>query len=860
MSKVRTDRFLIVVALLLLTLAGGAFYFDGWMWGSRRARGERIGVITGRSGDVRMKFEDDLKWSRASIGQELNYDDAIYSGDGSEAKLTIGQSQMTVTQNSLIVLRRDQSQSFLKLNYGTLFGLVAKNDKIIIDTGDGKKLELEATKDTQIVVRRDQGRTQLDVTRGEAQVKVDGKKTVVGDSSRLVFGKTPPPKAAAVVRLRALKPKSADVVASAEPTRLAFEWAYDNGRRATDDEDYVVEFSTDPGFKSIHAKKVVHGALETTMSVSQSLSLLYRVRAPDGQLSQVERVRYVRIESPLILNPVADQKFETDPGFAAPVELTFKRPDSARIVYQLSHDEQFTEVTREAHADDVAREHLSPGAYFARARSDYGGLGQSAWSPTRAFRVDAKAQILPLAQRAAPTRVLIPNQAYPPALYTAADDRVRDFLAKHGFLNSYLPLEPAEYDAITLQTDDGRRYALNAPTWPREKLSPGKYGYRYQTTKAGFLPSAWSKDGRLEIGMEPPRLVGDVTFGPRNEETDQTPAEFAFTPLLFARSYDVEIATNQTFDDATELKVTEPRVATTLTDGPHYWRARARDARGRLISAYAKGVKLNAAPAKVVPQFLAKRDPQNVETLETKLDRGPQQPLERNGWYAWLGTGENFIKYDQTINGRGAASYHQIRPGSQYFEGGYTSLNGIGGVVSYKGTPGEVQIANTSLASTAYRWTTMTVEAMMRKLSKWTLKGEPITYGMRVGLQMHRTPFLFLDETDDLQLKMNDMTTATIGLLADWRQERWKYYSYFRYQLPLSTRSDGSSQFSISPTFAFDGSMGASYNLTDRWKLGAFLYGQWHQYNFTYATSSVTNKGFQSLFYSSADLRLGYEF
>ena len=114
----RTDRILVLVALAVFFVASGLFYFDGWIWGNRHDRGDHIGIVAARSGDVRMKFNGDLKWQRASDGQDLIYNDSIYAGAGAHAQLQMGESEMVISENTMIVLRRDQNTNFSSSSKG----------------------------------------------------------------------------------------------------------------------------------------------------------------------------------------------------------------------------------------------------------------------------------------------------------------------------------------------------------------------------------------------------------------------------------------------------------------------------------------------------------------------------------------------------------------------------------------------------------------------------------------------------------------------------------------------------------------------------------------------------------------------
>ncbi|MBX3022258.1 MAG: hypothetical protein KF799_11350 [Bdellovibrionales bacterium] len=841
------------------------FYFDQWMWGSGRSRGETIGVISSRNGDVRLKYQDDLRWSQATNGQDLAYNDAVYAGAGSQAELQISNSKMTVTENTLVVLRRDQDVSFLNLNYGTLFGKLAKNDKFVIDTGNGKPIALHAGAGAQIVVRRTDGKTQLDLTAGEAYVTVDGQRKKVDKSSRLVFGdKTP-----ALLQtqgLRILKPLRDQVIASEDAARIDFAWAWENARPASAGETYKLEFSADASFNKIHISKTVQGALTTSMTVSRSVSLFYRVKGPNDQVSAIEQVNFLRLEKPMIVTPQADAHFELSANSLSKVPFEFRRPEKATVWYQIATDAEFKDVVFNQNTPDLKQiQELPVGSYQLRARSDFGNGKLTAWTEARPFFVDKQLEVFRLSGGHVPTRVLIPNRAYPSYLYKADEEQVKTYLADQGVLKKFFPYKEGEIDELKIQMETGeqRLYAQTDSRWPAEHLEPGRFSYKTQVSKRGFRPSEWSSSKRLQIAMEPVKPMGDALYSDPDEKGLRQ-AQWGFTPLLYAASYDVEVSPSQAFLDPLTIKTRTPRVTTELPQGGFYWRARARDRQGRIISGFSQAYRLKDQVVKV-PQFLAKnqeeRKPAATERTATRAQRVREKPWERSGWWTWLGAGTNYVDYRQSIPTRGTLQAHHVKGPSQYFEGGYTGGNGVGGVLSYKNTPGEFTIPGVPILPNTFRWTSMSLEGIVRKTSRFSLFDAPIVYGMRAGVQQHNIPFLFLPALADvLLLRNNQMNTASFGLLAEMTRARWSYQWLMRYQFPLSSKADGASSFSMQPVFAFDGSMGASYNITQRMKLGLFWYGQWHQFNFVYGDTDVTNTGFQSLFYSNVDVRLGVDF
>ncbi len=861
----RADRLLIALALVILFMTGAAYYFDGWMWGDKKNRGARIGAISAKSGDVRVKFEGDLKWGRATRGQDLVYNDSIYAGAGGQAELSLGQSQMTVQENTLVVLRREKDVSFLNLDYGTLFGRIAQDEKIMIDTGNGRPIEFSMKSNAQIVLRKTQGgKTELNVISGEADVTINGKVQRVTNAAKVVLDEQSASPKIEAARLIALKPLKHEMIYSNTAMEIPFQWEWSNKRPSLPQEKFTLEFAAEPTFQKIHAQKSVTGRNSAGMNASKSLSLYYRVRGPRGEISQVEKVNFLRIAPPMIIRPLVEQKFVTPQGQNALVELEFNKT-TANVWYQIAGDPDFVQVLVNQNIRESKRvSELAVGSYFIRARHDYGQNKVSDWSPTVPFRVEPKLEQMRLSELPARNRVLIPNKPYPGGLYQASAAKVREFLAKKGFLGDFFPVKPGGFDEIKVAVEgQGEALSQTQPQWPQKVLSPGSYTYKYQVSKSGFQTSPVFGPKKLDIAMEPPRALGPVTFNEPLEDGSRE-ASWKFTPLLFARSYDVEVAKDPSFRRSKQMKMETPSGLALLNPGEYYWRARARDAQGRIISDFSIPEKFEVPG--LVPQALAQnerkpdRQPAAKETSVLKLDGKPAEAWVRNGWWAWAGSGSNRVITKQSVPGRGTADSFGNYFGSKYFEAGYNGSTGWGGVVSYKSTPGKIETENAVIDETAYTWSTVGVEGVRRNLMRIPYTNIPMVGGIRLGVQQHKTPFVFLDADANLKLKENKMSTASFGLVSEVQRRKWTYYFLMRYQYPFASTAEGSSQFEIKPTFAFDGSIGTSYNITQRLKVGLFWYGQWHQYNFVYGDPDVTNVGFQSLFYTNLDLRIGFEF
>ena len=788
------------------------------MWGTRGFRGQRIGTLRLGRGDVRLKFEGELKFQRVNDGQDLFYNDSVYSGPGSEAKLQLGSSEMTVSENTLVVLRHEVDTSFAGLPYGSLLGSIKNNDRILIDSGDGHPIELDSRSKTKILVRKDEHSTVLEVVTGEAVVKVNGKSTRVTNATPLVVTtdareETPvPPVHEAVVdnSLQAVRPLHAQVLYSETPERIAFEWRFPSNRAPLPSDVFTIEFSPTPNFSRIQSKKEVVGSLQTAMNVRETLALYYRVRGPGNVVSPIEQVRYVHMNKPEVVRPSAQGIVFSDMTGRAKVEVEFHHPEAATVWYQVAGDPNFKAVLANNNtADPISSHELLVGQTLLRARSDFHEGHLSGWTDTIPFSVDKKLEKLQLTSVPDRSRILIPNRAYPAKLYSANAAAVRSFLASHGLGRNFFPFADTSFDQLQIAFDAGNGEAQvmiqRSRASPMEKLHPGSFRYKYQVSKAGYEPLLWSAVKRMEIAMEPPRPLGDVEYGPPSP-TGEAEGRWAFTPLLFAKSYDVEVGSDPALHSPHELRVETPEVKLNLV-GENYWRVRARDAQGRIISDFSRVYKLKGS----VPQYLAKnepeppppREPAATERTATQQKAAEDPLFQKNGWWAWLGVGYNFVDFKQSDSNVGTADSSYIKGPSKFVEGGFTSSNGLGGVASYQTTPGQVYFSNATIDNGSYVWTTTTVEGMLRRNSGLTLFGDPLFYGLRFGIQAQDMPFVFVDENGNALLKTIMMYNASAGVLSEWRRKRWTYYFLAHYQYPFTASASGSNEFSASPVFAF---------------------------------------------------------
>lgn len=257
----------------------------------------------------------------------------------------------------------------------------------------------------------------------------------------------------------------------------------------------------------------------------------------------------------------------------------------------------------------------------------------------------------------------------------------------------------------------------------------------------------------------------------------------------------------------------------------------------------------------------------NDVKIEAAQEKIKNSPYSRRNWGVWGGIGANFLRYDQETSSTSSALGFQSFTGPSLFAKVARSINrdwAAHATINY--SPGKTSSGNdVTVESGNYAWTFLTGEATYFP-SQWKLtkKRKYFTeFGIQGGLQYHNIPFVMRSSTTDAtatSVETNEIIMMAAGATMMVHYGRyWIFESFLRYQHPLSSGS----LYDSEPKMAFDGSVGFIYKWKPDWRLGAFWYGQWHEYDFKNAPDKFSGdkvSGSQSLFFSNLEFRIGYEF
>ncbi len=180
-----------------------------------------------------------------------------------------------------------------------------------------------------------------------------------------------------------------------------------------------------------------------------------------------------------------------------------------------------------------------------------------------------------------------------------------------------------------------------------------------------------------------------------------------------------------------------------------------------------------------------------------------------------------------------------------------------------RSTPGIAKLSDPLLVKAeGYRWLSLSGEAAYSRPNwAWDMFGSRANFVLRFGGQHHAVPFLLVRNPvagkNEVVLENGTMSTLSLGGMSEWAiSENMNLEIFMRYQHPIFYGG----VFSAKSSFVFDGSIGVSKTLSERFTGGLYWLGQYHNYSYSYqgTTTLMNPSGSQKLFVSIFEFRIGF--
>jgi len=251
-----------------------------------------------------------------------------------------------------------------------------------------------------------------------------------------------------------------------------------------------------------------------------------------------------------------------------------------------------------------------------------------------------------------------------------------------------------------------------------------------------------------------------------------------------------------------------------------------------------------------------------VKIANTKVSRN-KPPAAAKRIRLWAGAGWTYQNDRQTTSDSPDLQFTTVQAPGIVVRGGYWGER-WGLDLYLRDAPGKIEAdPPLTVKTNSYHWRTLEAKGLYQfdRGPGSRMLGLPSQWQLRFGTQSHQVPFMNINASNEITVQDASVITATLGVgLLLGQEQNWSYEFAFGLQQPLSSSAAGAS-FKISPILAYEMQVGAAYKFAPNWRLGVFSYTQSLDYKYEYQSSGEAAKsGEQKLFYTTFDLRLGYEF
>ena len=362
-KELYNDSLFLIVSFVVFAVFGLLLHADLTTI-TEKNDGVRLGTVVFKKRVAQRKYDDRVIWETIPNHSALYVNDSIRTADGSEAMLLLDDgTSIELGEETLIMLVRTGRKLGVNFHHGSLSALANEQSHtgFEITSGDAKLDLMRAG----AVFRKDTGSEDVlvDITSGQAVLEKGGERFEVQENDRITFreGVVPEVKKASLIPMGGMGLAFIDAKKAAH----TFSWSMIGADEVTFDIARNASFSRDVQSRTTREESI---ALDL-----EEGSWYWRLRAPDGSSSRIERTTLVAISDPQPLVPSDGAKityFKETPL----ISLQWNGDEAASsYTVEIARDANFRDPVHElrSRSGSIAVSDLPGGQYWWRVTSQY---------------------------------------------------------------------------------------------------------------------------------------------------------------------------------------------------------------------------------------------------------------------------------------------------------------------------------------------------------------------------------------------------------------------------------------------------------------------------------------------------------
>jgi FecR protein. len=595
----RTEKIIFAVSVVALLLFSYFLYDDSLLFPkSNSGTMELVGSVSISQNDVRRKGADSFSWIPASKKDEVFQNDAIFTGDDSQASIQLKDGTVIkLDPNSLVTLNLKDGQMNLDLRYGNLVGDLAQGSALTI-TSDGEEINLKSDPQqgaSKVEFNKSHsGNLDLKVLTGKVSLKdkKSNQKKEIAQNENVAVSKKGEVRKVEKPEVHLLGQNGTEFLRINPDDVMSFAWS---GKG--DISRYSIEISQADDFKTLVTSKVLSDKKISIQDPIQPGQYHWRVKAYDlnGKVAVTTApwtFTVNHLQAPKITTPVTAASFNYEMKVKTPEELVYSTevqwqsaPQLKAYTFQVADDAEFSHIINESQTAEKAAltPKLPSGAYWVRVRGQTAEKGLSPWSDAVQFNVQLTAKV-----EEKPSRPILITKKI---AFTPPKAGDRNPAATEAPRMEWKPA--AKSVAYILQVSKDKSFkgasrfdvTTTAVNWAQYR--PGQHYFRVYAKSADGIYSEPSEVGEIDVAITNPILnplsrIDGVGMTP-------TPRDIpvSWTEIPFAKSYLVEIDKDANFTSPTQLEVASASGKVTLPGpGSYNMRVKAKDENNQDITQF----------------------------------------------------------------------------------------------------------------------------------------------------------------------------------------------------------------------------------------------------------------------------------